>query len=274
VSWYTSNYRRRKAVTVRNTGGTATVDADTTIPKDLDEFWDVIDAAGAELRVTAADGFTLLTYDVDNGAGGAFDLPNRNGRIRIDAATAYSTADEVLLFWLYYDTVSAAGDGSSVVAMASIQTGYIDRGSPNWIGALVSPQRVGTDRPRHLNAKDATDLTHVWLDMSSFLERRGGKYAKRYDYEEPRRMTYTFVDQDGNPAVTLVSVDGVRWCEVTLKGGRHRRLFLRVPITGGTADTNYTMRVSVYTEIPPQSSHRILRFPVGFRVKNQLEPAT
>lgn len=272
MSWYDSDYRQRAAISIPSSAGAATIDADITIPSDWDDFWDVIDASGNELRVTGPDGYTLVTYDVDDGAGGAFNRTTRAGRIRIDGASTPAVAAECLLFWVYFDTSSTQGDGSSAVTITSALTGYIDRGQPStWIAA-AEPPRPGTTTPRHKFGKSVADQLYCFLDITGILEQRAlGRRAGRAAYEEPRSATYEVQLSSSEVAQAgMIDADKMRWIEVR---GRHgRRLFLRLLVKAGTSGETYTLVTSIPTCVPIQSgTHRTPAPRVGFRVRNVLE---
>lgn len=275
MSWYDEPWTRRKCITVVNAGGAATGDVDVAIPADWDAFWDVIDAAGAELRVTQADGYTLLNYDVDDGAGGAFDSAAREGRIRIDGAALSATADTISLFWVYFESRTAQGDASVAVTMTSIITGYIDLGSPfpPWRMILAEPQPPGITRPQSLGAKSSGATDHFWIDLASFLERRDGTFAGMDEFEEISVVLLAAYTTAGASAPTLFTAADLRFVE-TRRGSR-RRMWLRVPVTAGTDANNYTIRALIDTRIPNRSTtHRRHDQRFGLRVVDALEAAT
>lgn len=271
MSWYDSDFRERAPISAVNTAGGATKDVDVVIPKDWDAFWDEIDTAGAELRVTAADGYTLLSYDVDNGSGGAFDRTNRLGRIRIDGASVPGTANECLLFWVYYDSISAQGDASVAVVIASAETGYIDRGAPvGWIAA-AGPPRPGRDRPNSVHGKSASDDGFLFLDVTALLERRSIDFAGKHYYEEPRAITYEVQLSSSEAAqATMIDTASTRWLETKTRFGRS--LYARLRVKAGTTALEYTLVATIPTCVPTQSgTHRTPVPRVGFRVRNVLE---
>ncbi len=271
MSWYDEDYRRRRAITVINASGGATIDANITIPPDDDDFWETIDSSGNGVRITLADGYTLAVYDIDNGSGGAFSKASRLGRIRIDGLSTGSTADEALLLWMYYD-VDTPVDGSSAVTITSAESGYIELGRPVWVEAPVVRARVGVSRPEVIVHKDSSELYHVWLDLSQAIQRRASRYAGRLHYEEPRRLTYGLYNAAGTLQTTMDDPSGVRFVEVPELGSLERRLYARIPVQGGSDDTKYTLRTAISTRVPPDTQHRTLRHAVGISVRDLIEP--
>ena len=63
--WYSSGgYTPTRRVSISLDGNGASANYSVTIPSQLDDFWETVDASGAELRVTDADGVTVITYDL------------------------------------------------------------------------------------------------------------------------------------------------------------------------------------------------------------------
>lgn len=265
-------FRRRKPITIVNTAGSSSgIDANVTIPADWDEFWDAIDASGNELRVTGPDGYTAVSYDLDDGSGGAFDRTNRLGRLQLDALTAPGVADEALLFWLYFDSTATQGDGTSAVSISGALTGYIDRGQPStWI-AHAEPPRPGNQAPRQKFGKSASDDLFCWLEVTDLLEQRASPHANRSDYELPRSIKYEVQLSSSEAAQSsMIDLASTRWVEVV--GERRRRLFARLRVKAGTTAEQYTLVATIPTCVPLQSgTHRTPVPRVGFRVKNVLE---
>lgn len=272
MSWHAAAFRRRFPISVPCTGAVAgTVDIDAVIPADLDDFWDVIDPDGEELRVTDADGYDLLNYDVDDGAGGAFDATTREGRIRIDGAGTNGFTDSCLLFWVYYDPDETVGDGSTAVTITSAKTGYFERGAPStWIAA-AEPPRPGLDAPRDRFEKTVDDELFLWLDFTELLEQRGTPFAGRRVYEEPREIVYEIQDDTGTPDTAMVEEADTRWVEL-VEGTNGRRLYARLRVQAGTDGDDYTLVASVTTFVPERfTSYRSPVPRVGFRVRDVQE---
>lgn len=273
MSWHREEFRRRAMGTIGNVAGGATKDANVILRPDWDEFWEAVDNAGDEIRVTAGDGYTLLAYSIDDGSGGAFDKANRLGRIQIDGMTAPGTAGESLSFFLYFDTsgAGAQGDASVATTIASPEQGAIDRSSPStWVSVANTP-RPGLDVPRATFGKGEDDSAFVFLDFTELLELRRTRFARRLQYEEPAVATYEVQDDGGTPQAGMIDTAFTRWLEVRGPTGR-RRVFLRVRVKGGTAGDQYTLVATVLTAVPFQSgAHRTLTARVGFRVRDVLE---
>lgn len=271
MSWHREEFRRRAMGTIGNAAGGATKDATIVIRPDWDEFWETIDTAGLELRVTAGDGYTLLAYSIDDGSGGAFSRANRLGRILIDGMTAPGVAGESLAFFLYFDTSSTQGSAAVATTISAAEQGAIDRSSPStWVSTVVTP-RPGLDAPRATFGKGASDSAFVFFDLTELLELRRTRFARRLQYEEPAVATYEVQDDAGVAQAGMVDATYTRWIEMRGPTGS-RRVFLRVRVKAGTAGDQYTVVATILTSVPFQTgAHRTLTARAGFRVRDVLE---
>lgn len=276
MSWRSSAFAKRVPITIINTAGGATPDSNTVIPVDLDAFWSVIDTSANELRVTAADGYTLLNYSVDDGSGGAFSKSSRLGRIRIDGMAAPGVANEALLVWLYFGTDGTQGSAAVATTITSAETGVIERGAPrdsdggDWV-EVAAPPRPGLDRPRGVFGKGSADASDLWLEVSNLLQIRASRYAGKLLYEEPRSATYVVDDDAGSAQAGMIDLTLSRWVEVVTGTGQ-RKLFLRMRVKAGSSGSQYTAVPTIVTAIPLQSgTHRTLTARAGFRVRDVLE---
>ncbi len=271
MSWYDDNYQRRAAISVPNSAGAASADIDITIPPDWDEFWDVIDAAGAQLRITAADGRTLVTYDVDKPGGGAFSSTARTGRLRIDAASLTNTANACCLFWVYFDPETTVTAGDVVVTMSAPIDGYIELGRPADRRLVLQKQPPGLTRPQSLESKESTATIHYWLDAAQVLELYRRPSSGHLQYEEVAAALVVIKDSAGADANALEVHADTRFVEVVR--GRERRMWVRISVTGGTDGSRYTVGVVVYTATPADPTNQTITHRFGLAVVDALEPA-
>jgi len=266
VGWLSTNWRRRAAITVDNSAGTASpIDAQGSIPKDWDDFWGIIDASGNECRITAADGVTAVSYDIDKSGGGAFDKTNRDGRISIDATTAIPSGAAMVLFWIYFDSVSAAGDGSSVVAIASAKSLYIERSRPMGRVIPYEPQVPGSQRPKVTIHKQADEQVKVWIAIGHALHKRWTPGQGISSKHEEVWWTITRVDDTSgtDQAATLADQTLARFVE------HGQRMFIVHHVKAGTSATNYTIRPSIYTLLPYETTaNQRLIASIGLSVRD------
>ena len=270
MSWYSTDYQRRAAISVPNTAGSATLDVDVVIPQDWDEFWTRIDSSGLGLRVTDADGRTLRSYSVDNGSGGAWSTTNRLGRVRIDGASFNAVANSTGLLWLYFDIASPTS-GAVVTAMASVVTGYIELGAPpGWVTA--SPGKPGLTRPNAAATKTAAGTLHQWWDVAPLLQRYPVASQGRLYYEEIAAVALEAVDQTNAAAATLPEHTETRFVEVRT-GPTSRRVYVRTRWANGTSGQRYTGIAKMLLRTPAATLNRTHQERVAIYVTDAYEPA-
>ncbi len=278
MSWYDATYRRRAAISVVNTGGGATQDIDVVIPADWSEFWqaqtDASDTAGVMIRVTAADGYTLVAYSVDNGSGGAWSTSARTGRIRIDGTTLPGDATELGLLWLYYDPSTSVASAAVVTTISGALTGYIEQSSPADRVFDATAHRPGSQRPPTITTKTSVDEQIWYVRVDHLLQSRRTRFAGRLLYEEPWAAVITAADSGGSAYTSLYDTTKMRWVEVSNRG--KRRLFLAVYIKAGVSGTNYTAKLAIKTIAPATAlaTRRLIEARIGVRVYDVLEAAT
>lgn len=273
MSWYDDTYLERTPIAVPNSAGAASGDIDVTIPKDWDAFWAAIDTAAAYLRVVGADGRTLLSYDVDDGAGGAFSKTNRNGRIRIDAAALFAVADSTTLIWLYWDTDgTVVADASVAVAMAAVITGYLELGGvPPARITVVSPPAAGNQRPSRSEVKSTVADERIWFDFGAVLHLYASAVESHLVYEEIQAVAYTVYDDVGAAVASMVTHSATRFVEII--EGRRRRMLVGVLVDDGTDGEAYTVAIAATTQIPLVTSRSQITSRCGLLVRDALEPA-
>lgn len=269
----TVRLRQCLAITVDNSAGPAAValDVDITIPKDCDPFWDAIDSSGNNLRVTAADGVTLVTYDVDDGAGGAFDATNRLGRIRVDGMTIPTGTAGIFLLWLYFDPADSDGatnisDGSSAVTMADIATGYIDLDEPTgpwW--TEYQPQILRSTNPRDARHKGPSEQVYVWFRLDRVLAK--SQYASEGSKrrEELYYASMAVLDTSGADQTSMYDLSANRF----VWHARTRTMWLKCLVKAGTTNTRYTAAPAVHTCLPyaPNTIHKTHTPRMGLAVR-------
>lgn len=270
MSWYDEDFAKRAAISVHCPSASSSADVDVVIPPDWDDFWETIDSSGAELRVCDADGYTLLSYSVDNGSGGSFSKTSRLGRLRLDSVTLRN-AIGVGLLWLYYDNTGASSAAVSTTISGAL-VGYIEQGRAPSDAIPFRPLEPGVSQPRVQRAKTPNETIGVWIDVTRALEHRRTATAGSDRWEEPWHVTPSSVDEEGTTAA-VEDLSKTRWFETT--SGTGRRMMLRLSCDAGSNGTNYTLKAPFYTRVPESTEfRRVLEPAVGILVRTPLEPAS
>ncbi len=245
----------RRAVSVDSSASAAAADAAFTLPPSLSEFWDVVDSSGNELRVTDADGFTLLTYQLSG-----FSKTNRTGTVQLDNISAGVAS--VQQVWLYYGMSGASSGAGSFVYSAS-KTAVLYPGA-----ALVDPspifwrpQRPDDTRPRETRTKSADEVIWLQVDFSAALQRLDSPGDGQAQYEELDEVTYA-VTLAGVTQAGMASASSVRFIGSGI---------VQVLVQGGASGSSYTVEVIARTTYPTQQTGRTLEARALLVVKDVSE---
>jgi len=246
----------RRSISIDATASASALDVQITIPTALSEFWDAIDASGNELRVTDADGKTVLGYKL-TGAVSGFDRSTRDGIIQIDDYDPAAVC--VGQVWLYYG-ITGAASAAAVFVFSASRTGYLYPGAPIGIVSAV-PQRPGDTRPRDAVSKMVDEVTWVWFDFHDLLQQLTTPDGEQAQWEELDEVTYV-IYLAGVAQAGMVTASSVR-----VIGGR----YIQVQVSGGATGSSYTLAVQATTTFPTQQTGRILAARCLIRVKDVSE---
>lgn len=254
MGWYSAATPYRIAVTVEHTGGGTTVDVQIPIPANFDHVWENTRADGFDLVPVAADGETLLTFDLS-----AWNQANRTGTVRVDGLSITATSGQYLL-WLYYGDPDAA-DQSSAVTISGPLSGRVELGGPSTFAATIQPEPFGVSNPRNRIQKAADEQVFIWLNLQPLLERRFLRNNGRDLFEEPY-LAVVVVTLAGVAQPLMVDVSKQRFV------WDGERTWVRAFIKAGVSGTDYTVEIDLKTHIPPEASHRALQPRVLLSVRD------
>lgn len=243
ATWYTNAanpswaWSRRIPIAVDLTGGaTGAQDVNIALPADWDDFWENVRSSGEDIRVTDADGITLLTIDLNG-----FSKSNRTGTIEIDNWTPPGTGSRIPLIWLYWGESSATTVVSSF-APAGALTAYVELGAPGGPRHLfLSSEPLGATRPDGAIAKRSGETVHVWLCVAALMGPRLKDQADRSLYEGISYVTYD-VQTGGASQAAMVTAASPRFVE-----DEQLRVWVRLEVKAGSDNTDYTALLTVRT---------------------------
>ena len=243
MSWRadTDPWPYRVGVMVDGSGSTAaTNDVDFVIPADFDLFWDNIDASGNELRACASDGFTLLTYSIDNGSGGAFSKASRLGRVQVDGLVK-TAANCTIVFWLYFGLSGASSGAASTTISGALTGRAVLACPPPDRTLLMAPETVGTTEPSAQIQKAVNDAFWVWLDVEAYLSRRCESYAGSLRYAEIGEVSAGLDITEKNAG--SASIHSLANTRIVFSSGR---TYVLIWIgSGGSSGVDYTIKVPI-----------------------------
>lgn len=236
-------------------GNGASADYAITVPADH-PIWDTIDASGAEIRVTDADGQTVLTYQWSG-----FSLANRTGTIQIDNFTAGTGIEQV---WLYWGMAGASSGAGSFVASAP-RSGYIEMGEPGAVRIVPVAERPGATTPERVVTKLSSDSIWIWFDILPLLQRQAiptGTDGNRHSNLEEIRLVSYEVYSGASAQAAMITATSPR-----IYGGR----YIKVLVKAGSSGTDYTIRLTTTTTIPTQASGQTFARRVELKVYDVAE---
>jgi hypothetical protein len=227
-TWTSWSYRI--PVSVDCTGGGGTIDVQFTVPKDLEIFWDNIQADADDVRVCDADGKTLLTYQLSS-----FTLSTRTCIVQVDGYAA--PAAEMIQIWLYWGCSTAATGAGSFVA-AGAKSGYVMSNAPPPITTRLQREPFRGQRPSQALQKATGEAFWVYVAYRHLLVQRypGQAYGGGTESEE---VDYVKVDPTlgGAGAGTLTDETKIRFYP---DGAA-------IWLTAGSDATAYTIPITIVT---------------------------
>lgn len=242
----------RVSITVDTTASAAAGDVQALIPDTFSFFWNTVDASGNEIRVTAADGVTVLDYQL-----ASFNRTNREGYVQIDNfAPDEATVNQV---WLYFGMDGAPSDATPFVYSAS-KAGYIYLGAPGPT-VVAMPERPGDQRPRNAISKSTGESRWIAFDFGSQLQRRASVADGYPQFEEIYSVSYD-VQLAGVSQAAMVTASSPKIVNGSV---------VQVLVGGGTVDTDYTVICTVKTKIPPNLTGQTLQARVVLKIRNPSE---
>lgn len=243
----------RVSITIDSTASASAADAQILIPDTFTAFWDAIDASGNELRVTAADGVTLLVYQL-----ASFNKTNRTGYIQIDN---FAPAEaKVCQVWLYYGLTPGTASGAGSFVYSASKTGYIYLGQPGSATRSI-PERPGETQPRDVLSKTSAESVLVWFDFGPRLQARITPADGYFQFEEVYSVVYD---------VQLATVSQAAMITATspkIVAGR----FVQLLVGAGTSGSDYTVICTVNTRHPPDTAAQTLQTRAIIKVRNPVE---
>ena len=251
MSWHNRNYKQRAALVIDNTtGGATSVNVTFTIPTDWDAFWEHVRSDGKDVRLTLADGATVVpAWNM------TWTYATRSAVIVADSIAV--TAGKMCVLWLYWDYDAESAAGTSAATGSTPKTAYVEQSAPGPINVVrCLPLPYGDTRAPRTISKSAAEVVHIWWDLSAVLEVRAATYNQQTTYEEISYVSSWAVYEGSTAKSTMVTAN-----KTTVSGKVVKTL-----LQGGTDGTSYTMRLTVVTTLG-----RTLEFSASLRIQTPTE---
>lgn len=235
MSWYSASWKYRAPISLYQAAATTPIDVVAPIPVDFEHFWANVLANGNDVRVTSANGRTLVSYDLAAG----WDVATLTGILELDNVTV-AISGKTTLFWLYYGNAAGA-DARSAVAPSTPVTGTIAKDAPRSFVVPVAMEKPGALKPVKELAKKSTENVDIYFEITDFLVRRSNSFAGSDRYEEVASFVASATTGGADATNTVIDKTLVRYVEWGDRG------FVVVPVTGGTDAIDYTIVATITT---------------------------
>ncbi|QDP65734.1 MAG: hypothetical protein GOVbin1773_29 [Prokaryotic dsDNA virus sp.] len=261
MAWLGSDWLYRQPLTIANHSGVAAPEAVLAVPAAFGKFWENVDPNFNDIRITTADGITLLNWAFD----GTPSIANRTMTIHIDdtnhnvntlygqSNAAQSASVGAFLYW-GNDTANLASgaNNSTNITVNSSKTAIIDVAQPGSAsGTYVLECAAPTaDQlyPTHRIRKQVNDETKIYWDLSGCIESLSRESESSSRKEEIAFVKAVIYDQDGNDTTSAMTVlnsisilsDYV--VQMPIKAGDHEKRYLII-MTFGIVDDLQVVRV-------------------------------
>ena len=230
-------------------------DVSITVPKTLERFWTSLGSDGYDLRVTDADGFTLIDHKLSG-----FNYANRTCTIEVFGQSGTNTwtaqQSSIAMLWVYVGD-DDAGDAAVSASLSSALTGVLTGEAAAEVVKVGDPT-PDRARPDNRRAKSSGERRAFWFDFSPMLRIAQRAYSERLDFEE-----LNFVE------VSSVSGGSGASIEVEASTRFAGSALVRVVVTGGSDGTDYTLIVKATTITPNDSTYQVLEGRLLVQVRDQ-----
>lgn len=234
-------------VSVDTSGGSVTSnDVNVAIPKWFSYFWDGVNDDGDDIRVTSADGISELTYQLTDAAfTGSWDKANRDAGIQVDNAL-FDGNEDCGVIWIYWGNAAASAGAGSFTPSSAI-TGRIAGAEPS---SPVEPSKYspGDATPAVTVGKTTAETKWVWTSLASLVHRAARHSQGRLGHEGIVGVSYA-VYQGASSQAAMEDAAGLRLMESAAGD-----VYARIPVKAGSDDTDYTIRLTVYTSTDTSSA--------------------
>ena len=265
MAWLDENWLYRAPLTIQNhtegnVQGSATPECTLTISPRMGKFWENVLTNFNDVRITAADGVTLLDWAFDGGTPSktnrtcSFHIANTNHNVSTLYGSAAANANvNMFLYWGNNESNLASGANNSVNITTNtakvVLTSMSAPGSSETTFMLPCYMPAAdSDYPRHRIRKQVNDTTYIYWNLSKCLATLSQRNQKSLRNEEIAYVKAIIYDQDGadtTSAMTvlndLVVMDG-NIVEMPIKAGDHEKRYIII-MTFGLVDESGRLRV-------------------------------
>lgn len=254
MSWLGNDWKYRIPFSLHNATAGGSRDGQFLVPADLGKFWDNTQTDFDDVRVTEADGITLIDFAIANG-----NHSNRTATIQFDAydwsskpwgsansTYTANTAGSVISGFIYFgNTTASSGQTNNLTISNAVNVG-VEMSAPGALGNPVlrpTAQRIGQTETDLFIVKGTKETTRCWWDLSQLLYYRRRPEQGSVLLEEIAYVQLRIDQQDGQNLVdrTSVMIDAA---SVTFSNGH----LVQHTITAGASGADYLLQLLVGTD--------------------------
>lgn len=231
MSWYNADFKRRLPLVIdTSTTAKGTIEFSFALPEDYDDFWDNVRSDGFDVVLADKNGepFTFERF--------TFSTTTRTSLFRVAGHTIDGN-NVMHVIYVYWDNPDQSTDLSTSVTTTSPKTVYAYLGAP--FGNIVNFQtRSGLSTvPTTIFQKDPDEKIDIWFPISQLLAPRALPYNERLDFKGVNYLDINVLDSSSVNQTTMYALSETR----IISG------WVRTRIQAGTADTDYVVRLEVFT---------------------------
>jgi len=244
------------AVNASALGSSTNKDVLVTVPPTLELFWASLGTDGYDLRVTDADGITVIQHKLSTG----FNHGNRVCEINVfgqSGSVAWQAQQSsIAMLWVYVGDPDA-GDAAASASVSSALTGALTAEAGADV-VLVTDPTPDLARPDNRRAKSSGERRAFWFDFSPGLRTAQRAFSDRLELEEINYVEVSSVSAGSGASIEVEA--STRFAGTAL---------VRVVVSGGSDGTDYTLIVKASTISPDDSTYQILEGRLLIQVRDQ-----
>lgn len=232
MSWFNKDFKRRLPLVIdtSTTSKGPPIEFSFGVPEDYDDFWDNVRTDGFDVVLTDKNGeaFTFNRF--------TWNTTTRESLFRV-AGFNVSEGNVMHVIFIYWDNPDQSVDLSSTVTTTSPKTTFAYLGAP--FGNVVNFQtRSGLSSvPTTIFQKDPDEKIDIWFPVSQLLAPRSLPYNERLDFKGIDYINVNVLDSSDANQTAMYALS-----ETRIIAG-----WVRARVQAGTADTDYVVRLKVFT---------------------------
>jgi hypothetical protein len=259
MAWLDENWVYRMPLTIANHSGVAAPECTLTISPQNGKFFENVLSSFNDVRLTAADGVTLLDWAFDGGTPSktnrtcSFHIASTNHNVStLYGQAAQSASVGAFLYWGNVESNLASGANNSV--NITVNGAKVVKQSLNAPGSSDTTYTLecysptpDQQYPRHRIRKQVNDATYIYWDLGGCVGNLPRANQQSLRNEEIAYVQTVIYDQDGNDTTSaMTTLNDIRLLdnsviEMPIKAGTHEKRYIII-MTIGLVDESGRIR--------------------------------